>query len=50
VHEPGKGEVLKGANYFHKLYYHQLGTAQSEDALIYQRKDHKDWSSAAGHG
>jgi prolyl oligopeptidase len=46
--EPGKGEVLKGANYFHKLYYHRLGTAQSEDALIYQRKDHKDWGFNGG--
>ncbi len=46
--EPVKGEALKGANYFHKLYYHRLGTAQSEDALIYQRKDHKDWGFGGG--
>ena len=38
-----KGEELKAANYFHKLYFHQLGTPQSADPLIYERKDHKDW-------
>src|SRR5262249_36778031 len=28
----------------HKLYYHQLGAPQSDDKLIYQRQDHKDWN------
>ncbi len=41
--EPKKGEVLKGVNYFHKLYYHRLGTPQSEDKLIYERPDQKEW-------
>ncbi|MDB6150850.1 MAG: prolyl endopeptidase [Chthoniobacter sp.] len=36
-------DQLKAANYFHKLYFHQLGTPQSKDALIYERPDHKDW-------
>ncbi|MDQ6859895.1 MAG: prolyl oligopeptidase family serine peptidase [Verrucomicrobiota bacterium] len=36
-------EQLKAANYFHKLYFHKLGTAQSEDVLVYERPDHKDW-------
>lgn len=38
-----EGEALKQTNYFHKLYYHKLGTDQSEDALIYDRPDQKGW-------
>ena len=37
------GEELKQTNYFHKLYYHKIGTPQDQDPLIYERKDHKDW-------
>lgn len=40
---PKEGDALKGVNYFHKLYFHKLGTPQSEDALIYERKDEKEW-------
>ena len=36
-------EELKRTNYFHKLYYHKLGTPQEKDSLVYERKDHKDW-------
>jgi prolyl oligopeptidase len=38
-----KEESLKATNYFQKLYYHKLGTPQSEDALVYERPDQKDW-------
>jgi prolyl oligopeptidase len=38
-----KEETLKATNYFQKLYYHKLGTPQSEDALVYERPDQKDW-------
>jgi len=41
--EPKPGEQLKGVNYFQKLYFHRLGSPQSEDKLIYERPDHKDW-------
>src|SRR5579871_182103 len=41
--EPKTGDSLKGVNYFQKMYYHKLGTAQADDKLIYERKDHKDW-------
>ncbi|HEX6718642.1 MAG TPA: prolyl oligopeptidase family serine peptidase [Pyrinomonadaceae bacterium] len=38
-----KGDMLKGTNYFQKVYYHKLGTAQTEDVLVYERPDQKDW-------
>lgn len=38
-----KEAALKQANYYHKLYYHRLGTDQSEDRLIYERPDQKEW-------
>ena len=31
--EPKGGASLRDANYFHKLYYHRLGTPQAEDKL-----------------
>jgi prolyl oligopeptidase len=37
-----KGAALREANYFQKLYYHRLGTAQSDDKLIYERPDNKE--------
>jgi prolyl oligopeptidase len=40
---PAEGLAYKGANYYHKLFYHRLGTAQAEDTLIYQRPDQKEW-------
>jgi prolyl oligopeptidase len=42
--EPKSGNKMTNANYFHKLYYHRLGTPQSEDALIYERPDQKEWN------
>lgn len=38
-----EGAALKQANYYQKLYYHRLGTEQSEDRLVYQRPDQKEW-------
>ena len=38
-----KSDSLKATNYFQKLYYHKIGTAQSEDVLVYERPDQKDW-------
>jgi prolyl oligopeptidase len=40
---PKEGDALKGKNEFQKLYFHKLGTPQSEDVLVYERKDHGDW-------
>ena len=38
-----KSDTLKGTNYFQKVYYHKLGTPQSDDVLVYERPDQKDW-------
>jgi prolyl oligopeptidase len=40
---PPPGEELEAANYYHKLYYHRLGTPQAEDTLVYERPDQKEW-------
>jgi prolyl oligopeptidase len=37
-----KGAAMRDTNYFQKLYYHRLGTAQTEDKLIYERPDNKE--------
>ena len=42
-YEEPKADTLKATNYFQKVYYHQLGTPQSDDVLIYERPDQKDW-------
>jgi prolyl oligopeptidase len=41
-----KGAAMRDTNYFQKLYYHRLGTAQSEDKLIYERPDNKEMGFA----
>jgi prolyl oligopeptidase len=38
-----KADALKATNYFQKVYYHKLRTPQSEDVLVYERPDQKDW-------
>lgn len=41
--EPNEQTRLEDANYYQKLYYHRLGTPQSEDSLVYHRPDQKEW-------
>ncbi len=41
--EPAAGEAMTAANRDHKLYFHRVGTAQAEDALVYERPDQPDW-------
>ena len=38
---------LQTANYFQKVYYHTLGKPQSDDILVYERKDQKEWGFGA---
>jgi prolyl oligopeptidase len=41
--EPDPDRLLEATNYYQKLYYHRLGTPQSEDLLVYHRPDQKEW-------
>jgi prolyl oligopeptidase len=38
-----KSDSLKATNYFQKVYFHKLDTPQSDDTLVYDRPDQKDW-------
>jgi len=39
---PPDGDALKATNYFMKIFFHKLGTPQSEDKMIFERKDDKE--------
>ncbi|MBC7499876.1 MAG: S9 family peptidase [Herminiimonas sp.] len=41
--EPKEATKLADINYFQKLYFHQVGTPQADDVLVYDRPDHKEW-------
>jgi prolyl oligopeptidase len=41
--EPDEKTQFEEVNYFQKLYYHRLGSPQSEDTLIYHRPDQREW-------
>ena len=40
--EPEKGQELEAANYWHKVYFHKLGTDQKDDVLVFEDKEHKE--------
>lgn len=46
--EPKEDTKLEDVNRYQKLYYHTLGTDQSEDTLIYKRDDQPDWGFGGG--
>jgi len=41
--EPPKGKALEAALSGHALYYHLVGTPQSEDRLIFTNREHPTW-------
>lgn len=41
--QPAEGAAFQSLNLNQKVYYHTVGTAQSEDTLIYQRPDEPEW-------
>lgn len=45
---PEEGTELSAANQFHTVYYHKLGTDQSEDVIIYQDREHPNLYHGAG--
>ena len=46
--EPARGSELSAANKFQKVYYHKLGTPQSDDRLIMQDKERPKRMFGAG--
>jgi prolyl oligopeptidase len=42
-----EANALKATNYFHKIFFHKLGTPQSEDKLIFDRPDDKEMNVGA---
>lgn len=43
-----KGQELKTTTFFQKLYFHKLGTPQSEDYVVYERPDNKEYFIGGG--
>jgi prolyl oligopeptidase len=41
--EPAKNKLLEAALSGHAIYYHRIGTPQSHDVLVYERKDLPTW-------
>ncbi len=45
---PPDGAALTQTNEFQKMFFHKLGTPQSEDVLVYERKDQPRWGIGGG--
>ena len=51
--EPARGEEFQSLNRDMAVYFHRLGSPQSEDRLVHSRPDQPDWgfqASATGNG
>jgi prolyl oligopeptidase len=40
---PSEGVTYQEANYNQRLFFHRIGSHQSEDQMIYERPDHPEW-------
>ncbi|MDM3871977.1 prolyl oligopeptidase family serine peptidase [Porticoccus sp. W117] len=40
---PESGADFQSLNHFQKVYFHKLGTPQSEDVVIFENKDEPEW-------
>ena len=45
---PAEGEVLKGNNLNHSVYYHRIGQPQSKDRIIYEDNSHPTYYHYGG--
>jgi prolyl oligopeptidase len=45
--EPDPAQQFKDENYNQQLCFHELGTSQAADVVVYARPDHPDWTIAA---
>jgi prolyl oligopeptidase len=45
--EPDLAQQFKDENYNQTLYFHELGTSQDADVVVYARPDHPDWGIGA---
>ena len=41
---PEEGQAFQNLNLNQQVYFHRVGTAQSDDILVYHRPDHPDWT------
>jgi prolyl oligopeptidase len=41
--KPDEKNKLRSQVLGHKIFFHKLGTAQSDDRLVYERRDQKEW-------
>ena len=44
--EPADGEAFQSTNLNNKVYFHKLGTSQTDDTLIYEDPQHPEWGFA----
>lgn len=44
---PKSGAALTQVNEFQKVYFHRLGSEQSDDPLVYERRDQPKWGMGA---
>ncbi|MFZ2491202.1 MAG: prolyl oligopeptidase family serine peptidase [Thermoanaerobaculia bacterium] len=45
---PEAGAAFQSLNKNHKIYYHRIGTPQSDDVLVHYDADHPDWNYFGG--